>query len=286
MNSAELSTYLTRIGADSASSAGAAPTIDLLTRIQRAHRSSIPFENLDLHLGKSISLERGAIFEKLVTNKRGEYCFEQNILFLDALTSLGFAGRPALGRVWSAAASASPAETPPRTHAVNIVEIDGADWLADAGFGSGDAPVMRLAEHRIATADGTEYRLQPDRDHGWMLLCNGSIQYSFTLDPIWPFDFIQANHYTSTFPDSRFIRNVIVSIIGREGFMSLFNDKFTISGKSRILSNRSEYRHVLREYFRLTLPDDDQSRLRLPFFESQARTSTRALILPLAGEGS
>ena len=265
MNSVELSFYLTRIGIASPSKIPR-PTIDFLVQIQRAHRRCIPFENLDIHLGKSIDLAPKTIFEKLVVNQRGGYCFEQNTLFLNALTSLGFAGRPALGRVWLGACSVSPTEIPPRTHAINLVKIDGAEWLADAGFGSGDAPVMRLMEQRIVTTDGIEYQLQRDPEHGWMMLRNGSRQYSFTLDTIWPTDLVQANHYTSTFPASRFIKNIIVSIEGNEGFVSIFNDKLTISGKSQSLVDRGEYRRALRTYFGLTLSETDWSGLKLPFF--------------------
>jgi N-hydroxyarylamine O-acetyltransferase len=263
VNSVELSAYLARIGI--AAPKSTPPTIDLLIQIQRAHRSSIPFENLDLHLGKAIDLAPNAIFEKIVVNKRGGYCFEQNSLLLDALTGLGFDGRPALGRVWLSASSGSPAETPPRTHAINIIRIEGADWLADAGFGHGDAPVMRLTEQSIATADGAEYQLRQDRDYGWMMLRNGQRQYSFTLDPIWPTDLIQANHFTSTFCSSRFINNIIVSINSADGFANLFNDKLTISGKSQTLVDRSEYRRILHRYFGLTFSENEWSRLKLPF---------------------
>jgi N-hydroxyarylamine O-acetyltransferase len=264
MNSVELSSYLARIGIDS-SLPSSAPSVDLLIELQRAHRSYIPFENLDIHMGRSISLVQKAIFDKIVIDKRGGYCFEQNILFLDALTSLGFVGRPALGRVWLGASAVSPTEIPPRTHAINLVKIDGAEWLADAGFGHGAAPVMRLMEQRVVAANGSEYRLQQDQDYGWMLQCNGMRQYSFTLDSIWPNDLIQANHYTSTFSTSRFINNVIVSISGNDGFVSIFNERFTIFNKSQSLMDRHEYRRVLHRYFGLTLSEDDWSRLRLPF---------------------
>jgi N-hydroxyarylamine O-acetyltransferase len=262
VNSVELSSYLTRIGfASSAAFETPAPSLDLLIQLQRAHRSRIPFENLDLHFGRSIDLAPNAIYQKLVVNKRGGYCFEQNSLLLNALTALGFAARPALGRVWLG----SPADTPPRTHALNIVKIDGAEWLADAGFGHGDVPVMRLTEQPKTTADGTEYQLQRDSAHGWMLLRNGLPQYSFTPDPIWPADLIQANHYTSTFPSSRFIKNIIVSINSADGFASLFNDKVTIAGQSQTLAKRREYQDVLAGCFGLTFSEDDWSRLNLPF---------------------
>lgn len=266
MNSSELASYLTRIGVGASwVSEAPSPTVDLLVQIQRAHRRHIPFENLDIHLGKSIELTPKALFEKLVVNKRGGYCFEQNALFLDALTSLGFVVRPALARVWLGASSGSPTEIPPRTHAINLVQVDGVEWLADAGFGHGDVPVMRLAEQRVVAGNGAEYQLQKDKDYGWMLLCNGMRRYSFTSELIWPVDSVQANHFASTFPASRFVNNIIVSIDGADGFTSLTNDKLTAGGESRLLVDRAEYRRSLHSYFGLSFSEEDWARLRLPF---------------------
>lgn len=265
MTSAELSAYLSRIGMAPPPPEALAPSLDLLFRIQRAHRRSIPFENLDIHSGKSIELTQRAVFDKLVVARRGGYCFEHNLLLLEALTALGFAGRSALGRVWLGASAAAPSEVPPRTHAINLIRIGDGEWLADAGFGHGDPPVMRLMQHSVAAPDGTEYQLLQNQDYGWMLLCNGSPQYSFTLDPIWPSDFRLANHYASTSPASRFVNNLIVSTITNDGFASLFNDRLTTSGKSRLVADRDDYRRILRDCFGIELSGEDWSRLKLPF---------------------
>ena len=83
---------------------GDRPACDLdgLAAVQRAHRLAIPFENLDIRLGRGIAIDSASVFAKLVTRRRGGYCFEQNRLFCDALTALGFAVRPLLARVWFA----------------------------------------------------------------------------------------------------------------------------------------------------------------------------------------
>jgi N-hydroxyarylamine O-acetyltransferase len=123
----DLSAYLERITLKTAPTAD----IDGLAQIQRAHRLTIPFENLDVKLGRGISLDPVHVFDKLVTRRRGGYCFEQNSLFLRALHAIGFEARPLLARVWMMA----PDGVPPRTHTLNLVRIDGKDWIADAGFG-------------------------------------------------------------------------------------------------------------------------------------------------------
>ena len=82
----DLDAYLARIRLP------ARPTLDDLglAAVQRAHRLAIPFENLDIRLGRGIRIDSESVFAKLVTAKRGGYCFEQNRLFADALTALGF----------------------------------------------------------------------------------------------------------------------------------------------------------------------------------------------------
>jgi N-hydroxyarylamine O-acetyltransferase len=95
-----------------------APDASGLARLQLAHRLAIPFENLDVRLGRGIRIDGDSVFAKLVTAKRGGYCFEQNQLFGDALAALGFHARPLLARVWLGASG-----VPPLTHALSLVTV-------------------------------------------------------------------------------------------------------------------------------------------------------------------
>lgn len=211
----------------------ARPTLDHygLAAVQRAHRLAIPFENLDVALGRGIDISPDAVFGKLVIAGRGGCCFEQNRLFLDALHALGFAARPLLARVWLMADG-----VPPKTHTLNLVTIDGQEWIADAGFGGSYAPPMPLVEGAEAEApDGARYRLTRDAAHGWLLARDGHSgttdgrgggegfepQYSFTTDIVWPADLALANHWTSTAPNTRFTTLNVVSIVLPHGFASL-----------------------------------------------------------------
>jgi len=228
----ELDAYLTRIALKVRPEAD----IDGLVTVQRAHRLAIPFENLDIILGRGISLDRRAIFDKLVTRKRGGYCFEQNRLFLDALAALGFNARPLLARVWLGAE-----DTPPRTHTLNLVTIEGTPWIADAGFGGSYCPPMPLAEGEAEGPDGARHRLSRDTTHGWLLERLGDPaatdgrgaergwvrQYSFTTDAVWPADLAMANHFTATIPGGRFTDNVVASMVLPNGFASIFNRDYS-----------------------------------------------------------
>ena len=223
----DLETYLRRIHLPARVTLDAAG----LQRLQRAHRLSIPFENLDVALGRGVAIDSAAVFAKLVTAKRGGFCFEHNRLFGDALAALGFDARPLLARVWLNARDA-----PPLNHAVTLVTIEGQPWLADAGFGGSYTPPMPLTDGAEATApDGARLRLTAAATLGWLLSRDGPAattdgrgtepgwqkQYSFTLDAVDDDALAAGNAWACTSPDSRFTQKTVVSIPLPHGFATL-----------------------------------------------------------------
>lgn len=228
----DLPAYLARIGLP----AGTASDAEGLQQVQRAHRLAIPFENLDVALGRPIAIDSGAVFAKLVTSRRGGFCFEHNRLFGDALAALGFAARPLLARVWLGAT-----DVPPLTHCLSLVTVDGQEWIADAGFGASYDPVMPLVDGANATApDGARFRLTRDDARGWVLDRDGppgatdgraaepgwQRQYSFTTAPVVDADLALGSHWAATHPDSRFVRHRIVSLVLPHGFASLIDRRY------------------------------------------------------------
>ncbi|WP_425326460.1 arylamine N-acetyltransferase family protein [Sphingomonas oligophenolica] len=226
----DLDAYLARIGLPARVTLDAAG----LARLQLAHRLAIPFENLAVVLGRGIRIDSAAVFAKLVTARRGGYCFEQNRLFLDALDALGFDARPLLARVWLGVAD--DGAIPPLTHTLGLVTIDGDAWIADAGFGGSYSPPMRLIDgEEVAAPDGARFRLERAGDDGWMLLRDGDSattdgrgvgagwqrQCGFTLAEVMPADLALSNHWTSTAPGTRFTTLTVVSIALPTGFASL-----------------------------------------------------------------
>jgi len=238
----DLDAYLSRIGlADRP-----APDLTGLAAVQRAHRRAIPFENLDIPLGRGISLDTDAVLAKLVTARRGGYCFEQNGLFLAALQALGFNARPLLARVWLFAT-----DVPPKTHTLVLVTIEGVEWIADAGFGGSDVPPMRLRDGESSKSAGALHALSRDPEHGWMLLRSGERQYSFTEEPVYPADLAVANHWVATHPDSRFVQGRIVSIVGDDRLDTLSADG----------AEPAVYRAALAERFGIVLSESDVAAL-------------------------
>src|SRR5207237_7019105 len=83
--------YLARVGLDGS---------DLsLATLHRAHVEHIPYENLDVRLGREIRLDVDSLVDKLVDRRRGGYCYEHNTLFAHVLESLGYSVTRHLGRV-------------------------------------------------------------------------------------------------------------------------------------------------------------------------------------------
>ncbi len=186
-------------------------TLSTLTAVHTAHAIAIPFENLDILLGQGIDLDLPALEKKLVVGRRGGYCFEQNTLLGAVLEEMGFSVTPLAARVRAGATAARP-----RTHKLLLIDLDGGSFLADVGFGS-DGPVqpLPLVEREESWLGGFGHRFRREGREGetWVLEGNSEgfwdDHYGFTLEPQLPVDYVMANHFTSTFPASPFVNNLI-----------------------------------------------------------------------------
>lgn len=109
------------------------PSLETLQGLHRAHVMTVPFENLDIHLGRSISLAPADLFRKIVVERRGGYCFELNGLFALLLEALGIAVTRLAARVCSGAEGVRP-----RSHQLLMVKMGTSVWIVDVGFGGQD----------------------------------------------------------------------------------------------------------------------------------------------------
>ncbi|MDY0871085.1 arylamine N-acetyltransferase family protein [Dongia rigui] len=263
-----LAAYFNRIGYGGAAGASAA----VLADVHWHHVSSIPFENLDVILGRKVDLDPAAIAAKLIGARRGGYCFEQNGLYLAMLQQLGFKAEALAARVWWGRTDPS---LPPRTHMTLRVGIGDDAYLCDVGFG-GMTPVSplrwvldltqptthetyRLREMRDGPAAG-ETLLEAEIDGGWQRL------YSFLPQPVPLPDFNLANWYVSTHPASFFTQAMIVAMPFGEGRHVLQDRKSTRRARDRseavrLLGDRRDLGAQLEEIFGLTLTSGDLDRL-------------------------
>jgi len=249
----DLAAYLGRIGY----SGSVQPSRATLEALHLAHATHIPFENLDILLGRPIRLDLASLQDKLVRGRRGGYCFEQNLLFASVLERLGYSVTRLTARVYY-----RNQPKVPRTHIALLARIEGAAWLADVGFGLEGLllPVPFVAgrearqfawTYRVIESEG-EWTLQSLREQSWTEL------YSFSLEPCLAVDFEPANHYTATHPDSRFMRTLTAQLPTPEVRYRLRNRELMLdrgAGVSRrILADDDELLAVLAGTFGLRFP--------------------------------
>jgi len=203
-----LTAYLKRIGLSTR------PDADLegLRALHLAHATQIPFENLDIQMGLPIQLDLASLQEKLVLRKRGGYCFEQNTLFHAVLTEIGFDVIACEARVRLGTPSILP-----RTHMMLLATLEGTPWLCDVGFGGegllrpvclDGVPCPQFENTYRVLQEGALRVLQSLHGDTWEDL------YAFLPEPRYPVDFELANHYTSTHPDSRFVKTLTAQLPG------------------------------------------------------------------------
>ena len=233
------------------------PSAATLAALHLAHATHIPFENLDILLGKPIKLDLASLEQKLIEGRRGGYCFEHNLLFAAVLEQLGFAVTRLLARVRYRTTAVLP-----RTHMTLLVELAEGRWIADVGFGSDGlllpVPFGQGAESRQflwtyrAVPEEPRWVMQSLRDGAWADL------YAFTLDPQEPIDYEAPNWYTSTHPNSRFVQTLTAQRLGAEARLTLRNRELvTDRGDTvgaRTLQDHAELIAVLADSFGLELP--------------------------------
>jgi N-hydroxyarylamine O-acetyltransferase len=248
----DLPAYLRRIGY----AGPLAPTPALLEALHLAHATHIPFENLDILLGRPIRLDLDSLQAKIVMGDRGGYCFEQNTLFAAVLRALGFDVTLLGARVRYGATRLTP-----RTHMTLQVRIGDAEWLADVGFGAtGLLLPVRFEHAREARQFAWTYRLLEDAD-AWVLQSYHDDVwldlYAFSLEPQFGVDFEVANYYVSTHPQSRFVQTLTAQRLDPEARYTLVNRELSVdrgTEVSRRTVSDDELLRLLADTFGLRFP--------------------------------
>jgi N-hydroxyarylamine O-acetyltransferase len=253
-----LENYLARIGHNGA----AAANLETLKTLHALHPDAISFEALDSFLRRPVQIDLASIVAKLVEDKRGGYCFEQNLLFKAALKAIGFEVTGLAGRVrWM-----SPPDSPlgPKTHMMLRVDLADGPYLADVGFGACllDAPLQLKTDIEQTTAMGTYRLTQSDgllslgakRQGGWRTM------YVFDLHPQIQADYELGNWFTSTNPFIPLTSRLILERLAGERRYRLVDRAFSTEARDgdviteRTLRNADELGEVLRDTFKVTPP--------------------------------
>ena len=253
-DSLNLDAYLERIGYTGPHEA----SLETLTALHAAHVGSIPFENVDVLLGRPIRLDLASLQAKLVDRRRGGYCFEQNTLFAAVLRHLDYRVTTLEARVRPPGAT----HILPRTHMTLRVDFPDRAVLADVGFG-GDGPLgpVRL-DGRVSEQGNNAYRIVEEGTVRVLQIRNADDWrdlYAFTLDEALPIDFEVANHYTSTWPESPFVTTLTAQLSLPDERRILRGRTLTVRGKGRETMRDIEEADliaVLCESFGIALPPD------------------------------
>jgi N-hydroxyarylamine O-acetyltransferase len=256
-DSSQLAAYLKRVGIR----APRRPTLHALRRIHRAHIDAMPYENLDIQLGRPIRLDADSLFAKLVESGRGGYCYEHNGTLAHALEAMGFDVRRVLGGV----ARETEGDGNWWNHMPLVVRFPNGDkYLADAGIGTGfrDPLPIRNGSYRVGPFNFGVWSLG---DNEWRCSIDPrvtNLTFDFTLDRREVAEFEPKCAELSTSPESPFVKTLTVQNPGETDIWVLRARTLTVhdpklpEGKSaRTVEDPADFAALLRGRFNLTLSD-------------------------------
>jgi len=234
-----------------------APNAETLRLLQLAHLRAVPFENLSIHSGEPVVLDDRALFEKIVSRRRGGFCYELNGLFAALLRGLGFEVEMLSAQV----ANAEGIFGPDFDH-MTLMVTRADRWLVDVGFGDSFLEPLRLDEESTQGHGIHTYRIE--REGEFLVLMKQTnenewkSQYRFTLKPYQYSDFAEMCRYHQTSSQSHFTRARICSRATTDGRITLSGLRLITSAddglrQERILTNDEEYATILRDHFGIVM---------------------------------
>ena len=247
-NALDIPAYLERIAYDG--------TLDVspgtLRGLHLAHLYTVPFENLDIHLGRRLSLDGAALFDKVVARRRGGFCYELNGLFCRLLRELGFRVTMLSAEVARTAGGFSAAFD----HLALQVDLD-EPWLVDVGFGNGFRLPVRLNDTADQPQGSSTYLIVSDGDYRVLMRRDDAgdwtPQYRFTLQPHALADFADRCQFHQTSPESHFTQGRICTLATPAGRVTLSGVRLIVTtpaGRTESeLAGEAEYAAALRERF-------------------------------------
>jgi N-hydroxyarylamine O-acetyltransferase len=247
-------TYLDRINYRGPLNADA----ETLRQLHIAHLRSVPFENLSIHAHEPIVLDDESLFEKIVTRRRGGFCYELNGLFAALLRELGFE----VAMLSAEVANDDGTFSAPFDHMTLLVTLD-ERWLVDVGFGDSFIEPLHLDERAAQNQGERAYRIEPDENclvmqqqttsevDGW------KPQYRFNLTTYQYVDYLARCLFHQTSPASHFTQNRICSMLTPAGRISVSDTRFIVTengGRNDYpVRSAEEYRALLLEHFGIVM---------------------------------
>jgi N-hydroxyarylamine O-acetyltransferase len=234
--------------------------IETLRGLQIAHMKNIPFENLDISLGRNIELTDNALWDKLIRHKRGGFCYELNGLFAWLLKQIGFQVTYLNARDYKEESDSFGIDF---DHLTLLVKTPGTSsrWLVDVGWGDSFTQPLDIDDPSEQKQELRGYRVEPFK-HGyqlWQRNFDGALerQYYFDLEPhLFPKDYLETCRYHQTSPSSIFTQRSIITRLTENGRVSLDNNKLTITSNGNKTTrevNEFERPGLIKQYFDFTI---------------------------------
>jgi N-hydroxyarylamine O-acetyltransferase len=235
------------------------PDLATLTAVHRAHLLAIPYENLDIHRDCPVTVDVAQIYEKIVDQHRGGWCFEMNGLLSWALREVGFEVTRLSSHVGRS--KDEPLPEGAGDHLILRVDLD-KPYLADVGFGNGILEPIPLAEGSYQQGFLT-YKLAQDDNRWWFTNhLYGGAGFDFDLEPHEMNYFTGQSTRLQTSPESGFVKTTVTMRFTPDGGMWILRGavlrQITSDGThDETIDNAAYYHQVLSDKFDLHLPDTD-----------------------------
>lgn len=244
-------TYLRRIGIEEND---LAPNLQNLRRLQKQHLLKVPFENLDIHRKRPILLDKNKFAAKIISEKRGGFCYELNGLFNELLTDIGFQSDIISARVANGENLSAEYD-----HLAILTQIDGEKYLIDVGFGDFSVEPLRLTTDVEQETENGVFKIRKhDREYYEVVKKDGDVwksEYLFTTLPRDLSEFAAMCEFHQTSHESHFTQGKVCSILTDDGRKTLTDKKF-IETKNGIKSEKEinseiEFNQILRQQFQI-----------------------------------
>jgi N-hydroxyarylamine O-acetyltransferase len=261
MDDRAVAAYLERIGvarpeaADTDANANAVAVADAaaLRRLHLAHQRTVPFENLSIHLGEPISLASSDLFDKIVTGRRGGFCYELNGLFALLLEALGVRVERLAARVFG-----GDEFGPVFDHlALVVYPVDGSGpWLADVGFGDHSDYPVRFDSRQEQSDPGGLFQLTDTGDGDVDVLKDGKPQYRIERRVRSLTDFVPTCWWQQTSPGSHFVQSTICTRLTEQGRVTISGSTLKVTSHGKRTEQKltdAELLAAYREHFGFAL---------------------------------
>ncbi|WP_258102984.1 arylamine N-acetyltransferase [Marinoscillum sp. MHG1-6] len=250
----DVNTYLEKLGLTVEE-----PTLNFLRKIHRAHLFNIPFENLDIHYNNRIELNVNTLYDKIIRQNRGGFCYELNTLVFHLLGNLGYRCYLVSAQVYQ-----EGSWSPEFDHMALIVGAEKEKWLVDVGFGEHFHEPKRMVLRQSQLDYTTYYKFEYDIDRNVILKKSDdnstfSNVYRFRMQPRELIEFIPRCNFHQESLDSHFKHHKIISQQQKNGRITLTDRKLKIqiageTSESQI-SNEDEFLAKLEQHFGISPQD-------------------------------